>query len=174
MLLAAGAIAGAATGMYLARRFGSLFGFARDVRQMMRGLGEFWTADDELEEDEEDFGSTYGSGDEDDDLEDDFESEESEEAGSTRHAATEGRVRRDPPARRAERALEARVLRAFENDRALGRRAIEIGAAGPAVIELSGWVHSPDEAVRAASVARQVDGVETVVDRLTVRAPVGS
>jgi hypothetical protein len=52
----------------------------------------------------------------------------------------------------------------------LSRRAIDIGAIAPGVIELTGWVRSEDEAARASSVAGRAPGVETVVNRVTVRS----
>jgi hypothetical protein len=66
--------------------------------------------------------------------------------------------------------LEERVLEAFTNDPILGERPIDIGAVGAATIELSGWVYAPDESEHAATVAGGVPGVESVVNRLEVRA----
>jgi hypothetical protein len=66
-------------------------------------------------------------------------------------------------------ALEERVLEAFRNDPILSERAIDIGAIGDGIIELTGWVHEPDEATHAVTITRGVPGVETVVNRLDVR-----
>lgn len=66
-------------------------------------------------------------------------------------------------------ALEERVLEAFRNDPILSERAIDIGALGDGIIELTGWVHEPDEATHAVTITRGVPGVETVVNRLDVR-----
>lgn len=66
-------------------------------------------------------------------------------------------------------ALEERVLEAFRNDPVLSERAIDIGAIGDGIIELTGWVHEPDEATHAVTITRGVPGVETVVNRLDVR-----
>ena len=66
-------------------------------------------------------------------------------------------------------ALEERVLEAFRNDPTLAERAIDIGAIGDGIIELTGWVHEPDEATHAVTITRGVPGVETVVNRLDVR-----
>ena len=66
-------------------------------------------------------------------------------------------------------ALEERVLEAFRNDPVLSERAIDIGALGDGIIELTGWVHEPDEATHAVTITRGVPGVETVVNRLDVR-----
>jgi len=66
-------------------------------------------------------------------------------------------------------ALEERVLEAFRNDPVLSERAIDIGALGDGIIELTGWVHEPDEATHAVTITRGIPGVETVVNRLDVR-----
>jgi hypothetical protein len=65
--------------------------------------------------------------------------------------------------------LEERVLEAFRNDPVLSERAVDIGAVGEAIIELTGWVHSEDESHHAVTVTRGVPGVDTVVNRLEVR-----
>ena len=69
----------------------------------------------------------------------------------------------------ADEALEERVLEAFRNDPILAERAVDIGAIGDGIIELTGWVHEPDEATHAVTITRGVPGVETVVNRLDVR-----
>ena len=61
------------------------------------------------------------------------------------------------------------VLEAFRNDPVLSERAIDIGAIGDGIIELTGWVHEADEATHAVTITRGVPGVETVVNRLDVR-----
>jgi hypothetical protein len=66
-------------------------------------------------------------------------------------------------------ALEERVLEAFRNDPTLSERAVDIGAIGDGIIELTGWVREPDEATHAVTITRGVPGVETVVNRLDVR-----
>ena len=65
--------------------------------------------------------------------------------------------------------LEERVLEAFRNDPILSERAVDIGAIGDGIIELTGYVHSADESTHAITVTRGVPGVDTVVNRLTVR-----
>lgn len=65
--------------------------------------------------------------------------------------------------------LEERVLEAFRNDPVLSERAVDIGALGSSTIELTGWVHEPDESTHAVTLARGTPGVETVVNRLVVR-----
>jgi hypothetical protein len=66
--------------------------------------------------------------------------------------------------------LEERVLEAYHNDPVLSERAIDIGAIDDGIIELTGWVYAADEAEHAVTVARGTPGVDTVVNRLTVRA----
>jgi hypothetical protein len=65
-------------------------------------------------------------------------------------------------------ALEQRVLEAYRNDPILSERAVDIGAVGEGVIELTGWVHEESEADHAVTLARGVPGVETIINRLTV------
>ena len=74
----------------------------------------------------------------------------------------------DEQAMDAEAELEERVLEAFRNDPILSERAVDIGAVGEDVIELTGWVHTDDEADHAVTVARGTPGVGTVVNRLLV------
>ena len=66
--------------------------------------------------------------------------------------------------------LEERVLEAFLNDPIMSERAVDIGALGEAIIELTGWVYTDEESDHAVTLARGVPGVETVVNRLDVRA----
>lgn len=65
-------------------------------------------------------------------------------------------------------ALEEDVLEAFQDDAVLRERAIDIGAIGDGVIELTGFVDSEAESRHAGAVARRVPGVESVVNRLSV------
>lgn len=69
----------------------------------------------------------------------------------------------------AEEELEERVLETFRNDPILSERAIDIEATGHGIIELTGWVHAPEESVHAVTIARGTPDVETVVNRITVR-----
>lgn len=69
----------------------------------------------------------------------------------------------------ADEELEERVLEAFRNDPILSERAIDIGAIGDGIIELTGWVRAESESPHAVTVARGVPGVTTVVNRLVVR-----
>lgn len=80
---------------------------------------------------------------EDEDEGDDFEADEAEE-------------------------LEERVLEAFRNDPILAERAVDIGAVGGGIIELTGWVHEESESDHALVLTRGVPGVTTVVNRLDV------
>jgi hypothetical protein len=50
----------------------------------------------------------------------------------------------------------------------LSERAIDIGAIGEGIIELSGWVESREESEHAVVVTRTVPGIVTVVSRLFV------
>ena len=61
------------------------------------------------------------------------------------------------------------MLEAFRNDPVLGERAVDIGALAEGIIELTGWVHATDEVQHALTITRGVPGVDTVVNRLTVR-----
>jgi hypothetical protein len=66
--------------------------------------------------------------------------------------------------------LEERVLEAFNNDPVLSERAVDIGAVGPGVIELTGWVYAPEEIEHAATLARGVPGVDSIVNQIMVRS----
>ncbi len=63
---------------------------------------------------------------------------------------------------------EDAVLDAFLRDPVLSERPIDVGAISRGIVELSGGVHSADEAEHAMRVARRVHGVETVVNRMDV------
>lgn len=65
--------------------------------------------------------------------------------------------------------LEERVLEAYRNDPILSERAVDIGAIGGGIIELTGWVHDDSESDHALVLTRGVPGVVTVVNRLDVR-----
>jgi hypothetical protein len=67
-----------------------------------------------------------------------------------------------------EQVLEERVLEAFRQDPILSERAVDIGAIGDGVIELTGWVDTEEESDHAVTIARGVPGVETVVNRLAI------
>ena len=50
----------------------------------------------------------------------------------------------------------------------LSERAIDIGAIGEGIIELSGWVETHEESEHAMAVTRTVPGIVTVVSRLFI------
>jgi hypothetical protein len=79
-----------------------------------------------------------------------------------------GRLRRAVGEEDLLAALEDDVLDAFLRDPVLSERGIDVGCVSEGVIELSGSVRSAEEGERAVRVARQVDGVETVVNRMDV------
>ncbi len=64
--------------------------------------------------------------------------------------------------------LEEQVLAAYRDDPILSERAVDIGAIGDGIVELAGWVNTEEEAEHAIAVARAVEGVETVVNRLAI------
>lgn len=74
----------------------------------------------------------------------------------------------ESPEDAALRALEDRVLDAFLADPVLSERGIDVGALAPGIVELSGSVFTAEEAAHAVRVAESVDGVHTVVNRLTI------
>lgn len=77
-------------------------------------------------------------------------------------------VRRAPRDQAALTELEDAVLDAFVNDGVLRGRGIEVGAISRGIVELSGSVQTRAEAHRAVAVARGVEGVETVVNRMEI------
>ena len=145
IFLVAGALAGVAAGVLIAQRFGGVAGIAGRVRERfggMRGTEESWR-----------------HGGENEDYIDSGEYAASDYAGSE-YAASES----------ADPELEERVLEAFYNDPILSERAVDIGAIGQGIIELTGWVHDDDESDHAVTLTRGVPGVDTVVNRLAVRS----
>ena len=148
LFLAVGAIAGLAAGVFIAQRFGGLAGLTSKLRERFADPeatggpiagGDVYDEEDELEED-------------------DFEEDDFEEEGEEGERA-EG----------VDDKLEERVLEAYRNDPILSGRAVDIGAIGAGIIELTGWVHDDSEAAHAVTLARGVPGIETVVNRLTIR-----
>jgi hypothetical protein len=134
--VALGALAGFAVGVLVAQRVGGIAGIASRLR-------ERFGAEEDLDETDEQEARHAHSGEA---FEDDEEYDE---------ALLDG-----------DAALEERVLEAFRNDPVLSERAIDIGAVGEGVIELSGWVESDDESDHATAVARSIEGIVTVVNRL--------
>ena len=143
MFLVAGALAGVAAGVFIAQRFGGVSAIANRVRERIgggTGSPAPWRAPNTEELDEIDESEEYG------------------DAGG--YAAADSP---DPE-------LEERVLEAFHHDPILAERAVDIGAIGEGIIELSGWVHTEDESEHAVTLTRGVPGVDTVVNRLDVRS----
>lgn len=162
-LIATGAIAGVAAGVVLGRRYQDTEALIDDVRARLRSALEFWTEDDDSLLEEE----TTETEDADElDLELDVAAVTT--LSDAEAAPEPGRALPDDRAA-AVRELETRVLGRFEQDDVLHRRAVDIAAVGSGVIELTGWVHSGDEASRAAALARSVPGVDMVLNRIAVR-----
>lgn len=169
-LIVTGALAGAAAGVYLARRYDTMDALIDDVRARLAAAREFWSGED-LDDDEL-------AGDLPDEIEEPPAPAETT-AVMDEDAMTLSEAEAAPEPERvladnrpaAVRALEASVLATFEEDDVLSRRAVDIAAVGSGVIELTGWVHSSDEAARAAALARGVPGVDLVLNRLSVRSP---
>jgi hypothetical protein len=141
LFVAVGAAAGFAAGVLMAERFGGFKGLTDRIKDTFGGGTEG-------EEDEFDY-----EGLEDDEFEPDFD-EEVDTSTASLNGSEE---------------LEERVLEAFRNDPTLSERAIDIGAVEDGIIELTGWVNSDEEARQAVVVARGVPGVDTVVNRVTIR-----
>jgi hypothetical protein len=169
--VAVGALAGLAAGVLLAQRYGGLSGLGDRVRA---GLGQGWSdrLADRLGERFGDgfgdrlatrLGARRGPGDADAD----------DPAGLRRRGYDTPDWDEEPLDDDAEadegEMLEERVLEAFRNDPVLSERAIDIGAIGRGIIELTGWVHADDESTHAVTLTRGVPGVETVVNRLVVK-----
>lgn len=143
LYIAIGAAAGFAAGVLMADRFGGFKGLTDRIAAQFgsNAIG----LDAEVDLDDDGFDDEF-----DEDFDDDFE------APVASLDATEE--------------LEERVLEAFRNDPLLSERAIDIGAVEDGIIELTGWVNSDDEGTQAVVIARGVPGVETVVNRLAIKA----
>lgn len=171
LLLSLGATVGVVAGALLVDRVG---GLDRLFSRARRGTpGALDTPEPELAEPPYGLHDADGGFDDDEDYEDDDEFEEADDQSSILSSGNpEGS---DATARRPlvpdVLTLEARVLEAFHNDPVLAERAIDIGAIAPGVIELTGWVHTPDEVRHALIMARGVPDVQHVVDQLAVRQP---
>jgi hypothetical protein len=138
-----GALAGFVVGVVVAQRVGGLSGLTSRIRERLDTLihrGQDGTESlAGAERDEEEYEEEYDEG---------------EEA--------------DERALDGDSALEERVLRAFRRDAILSERAIDIGAIGEGIIELSGWVETREESEHAVAVTRTVPGIVTVVSRLFI------
>jgi hypothetical protein len=167
LLLALGALTGLAVGVVLADRIGGLdrllggIGKPRKPRGLLTAGGASEVSEDDHDYDEDDDEPMFVAAPGDDDatgVSDDDASESTASEGMTSsHEVPDDTT------------LEERVLEAFHNDPVLAERAIDIGAIGTGVIELTGWVQSSWEIGHAVTLARGVPDVSTVVDRLAVR-----
>ena len=145
-----GALAGFVVGIVVAQKVGGLAGLSASIRERFDTLTH--RGDDTESLDDEEFEGSGATDEYDDDSEidddrDDFDSD------------SEG-----------DEALEESVLRAFRRDAVLSERAIDIGAIGEGIIELSGWVETREESDLAMAVTRKVPGIITVVSRLFIGA----
>ncbi|MGK2963793.1 MAG: BON domain-containing protein [Gemmatimonadaceae bacterium] len=145
LYVALGALAGFAAGVVVAQQYGGISGITAKIRDR---LG---SARNGLEDDDDQLGAQAH----DHEYDDDEDHDEGYGEGMPLDATEE---------------LEERVLEAFRNDPVLSERAIDIGALDEGIVELTGWVNAEDESQSAVVVARGVPGVETVVNRLAVRA----
>ena len=149
LYVALGALAGFAAGVVVAQQYGGISGITSKIRDR---LGNARNGTDEDEGDQLHAQAHDHDYDDDDDFEGGYDDEDD---GEPLDATEE---------------LEERVLEAFRNDPVLSERAIDIGAIDEGIVELTGWVNADDESQQAVVVARGVPGVETVVNRLAVRA----
>lgn len=140
-----GALAGFVVGVVVAQRVGGLSGLTSRLRDGMDAL---------IHRGQESIESLAGA--ERDEDEDEYD------------GAYDANVEVDERALDRDSALEERVLRAFRRDAILSERAIDIGAIGDGIIELSGWVETQDESEHAMAVTRRVSGIITVVNRLFI------
>jgi hypothetical protein len=187
LLVALGALTGLAVGAVIADRVGGLDGLLKkssgrrkkrssdglDHDEMaMAAAADHADVDHDYEDDAE--SDHYAAGERgpyaDDDEFDDIDEEEddsdlTEESDRSAMGAASDAEHEVP----GETELEERVLEAFHNDPVLAERAIDIGAIGTGVIELTGWVQASWEIGHAVTLARGVPDVTTVVDRLAVR-----
>ncbi|MGE5730084.1 MAG: BON domain-containing protein, partial [Gemmatimonas sp.] len=140
-----GALAGFVVGIVVAQRVGGLSGLTSRLRDGFDTL---------IHRSQESLESLAGAERDQDEYEYDEEYDE--------HADVDARVLDSGSA------LEERVLRAFRRDAILSERAIDIGAIGEGIIELSGWVETQEESEHAMAVTRTVPGIVTVVSRLFI------
>lgn len=151
LYVALGALAGFAAGVVVAQQYGGISGITSRIKDRIGSIRN-GTAQETEEEEDSQLGAHAHDHSYDDEYDDDYGDETSEGPLD----ATEE--------------LEERVLEAFRNDPILSERAIDIGAIDDGIVELTGWVNADDEAQQAVVVARGVPGVDTVVNRLSVRA----
>ena len=150
LYVALGALAGFAAGVVVAQQYGGISGITSKIKNRIGSIRNGTS-----EETDEDEAAHLGAHAHDHAYDDDDEEYDDEGDDTPLDASEE---------------LEERVLEAFRNDPILSERAIDIGAIDEGIVELTGWVNADDEAQQAVVVARGVPGVETVVNRLSVRA----
>lgn len=150
LYVALGALAGFAAGVVVAQQYGGISGITSKIKNRIGSIRN--GTSEEIDEDEDAHLGAHAH----DHSYDDDDEEYDDEGDDTPLDASEE--------------LEERVLEAFRNDPILSERAIDIGAIDEGIVELTGWVNADDEAQQAVVVARGVPGVETVVNRLSVRA----
>ena len=136
-----GALAGFVVGIVVAQKVGGFAGLSSSIRQRFETL--IHRADGAETHDDADYDL--------DEAGDEYEDDEDFDADGV-----------------GDSALEEGVLRAFRRDPVLSERAIDIGAIGEGIIELSGWVETHEESEHAMSVTRTVPGIVTVVSRLFI------
>ena len=167
VLVAVGALAGLAAGVLLAQRMGGLSGIQTRVRdRLATARGDVRDGDD-----------AHPFAHDTPEYEDEPLAGTADARNATRSAAGRSSDARGSGGRSTQpqttdddgEALEERVLEAFRNDPILSERAVDIGAIGRGIIELTGWVHEEDETQHAVTITRGIPGVDTVVNRLTVR-----
>ncbi|MGH7625617.1 MAG: BON domain-containing protein [Gemmatimonadaceae bacterium] len=159
-----GTLAGFAMGVIVAQEAGGIPGVVKVLRRGLAVIEEQMHGADVLGEDDDE----YGDDDLDDDLDDaelDEELDDEEFAGGADGSSGEDEL---APGAVDDMSLEEHVLDALEEDPVLSERAIDIGAIRDGIIELSGFVSTPEEADLATRVVERVAGVESVVNRLEV------
>jgi hypothetical protein len=152
LYVALGALAGFAAGVVVAQQYGGITGITSKLRDRIGSIRNGAGVDEDEDEDDEQLGAHAHDHQYDDDDDEGYDD------------------RSDDEPLDASEELEERVLEAFRNDPILSERAIDIGAIDEGIVELTGWVNADDEAQQAVVVARGVPGVDTVVNRLSVRA----
>ena len=163
-LVAVGALAGLAAGVLLAQRMGGISGVGARVRDRLdqaRGRGR------DTDQQQGPMGH-----DEPEYNDEPLESNGAATPPTTRGAAAPSSAPRGGAGGGSDEdgeALEERVLEAFRNDPVLSERAVDIGAIGRGIIELTGYVQADEESHNAVVLTRGVPGVVTVVNRLEVR-----
>ena len=173
-MVAVGALAGLAIGAVVADRTGGLDGFLKRAGERRKKR-----RDTRLDDSVEYSRMTFAEGDPDDSHSldespgDEFRNHAEHEHVLHGNDDTESSIASEGHTQERgvpdDTELEERVLEAFHNDPVLAERAIDIGAIGTGVIELTGWVQASWEIGHAVTLARGVPDVTTVVDRLAVR-----